>query len=271
MLYINDLSLLHESILTFINGLNLPEAPVDFTWYEQASTINKGYGKYAAMSIIYGWLNTVNGKVYAGSAADGSDRPFFHLSGSKKVNPHFRNALALYGRKNFLLLTLRVVGPRALVSKPELQKNEQVYLDCIPKSLKYNIAEQANSPAPLTHTPESRALISAAGLGRLHDGLKMQEMSDNAMGRGVSEATKQKLIRSSTGVKQSAETLALKAAHKDGIKTIVTNMDTGISTSFATRQKAAQFIGCADKTVKKASASGRVLTSINGSFSVKVV
>ncbi|GGU89574.1 hypothetical protein GCM10010211_65230 [Streptomyces albospinus] len=81
-------------------------------------------------SIIYQWINLITGKTYIGSSQTGSARLLSYWSPSflKRNSPIYLN-LNYYGIHNFALAILEDLGPAYSISKEEIFKREQIYLD----------------------------------------------------------------------------------------------------------------------------------------------
>jgi len=81
-------------------------------------------------SIIYQWINLITAKTYVGSSQTGSARLLSYWSPSflKRKSPIYLN-LNYYGIHNFALAILEDLGPAYSISKEEIFKREQIYLD----------------------------------------------------------------------------------------------------------------------------------------------
>jgi group I intron endonuclease len=134
---------------------------------------------------IYQIRNTLNGKVYIGSAENVYDRWAVHRSLLKHGNHHCPPLQAdwiKYGKDAFIFEVIEEVA--GVVSEEDLWPYEQVYLDqAFASGLQYNVYLSARSPLGVKrsaetcakiganfkdrkHTPEARAKISAANRGR---------------------------------------------------------------------------------------------------------
>lgn len=83
-------------------------------------------------SIIYQWINLITGRTYVGSSQTGSARLLSYYSPSflKRKSPIYLN-LNYYGIHNFALAILEDIGEAYSVSKEEIFRREQIYLDLL--------------------------------------------------------------------------------------------------------------------------------------------
>jgi group I intron endonuclease len=94
---------------------------------------NKGF------TIIYQWVNLINGKIYIGSAWNGSVRLLSYWTPSTlKRNFPIYNNLLYYTHNNFALAILENLGKTRSVTKEFMLSREQYYLDIIFKYRIYN-------------------------------------------------------------------------------------------------------------------------------------
>jgi len=114
------------------------------------------------LSGIYGVVHIPTGTSYIGSAVDLGGRIMEHIRDNSS-NPHLQSAMVKYGLSHFAFVILEYC------LSSDVLKREQHYLDILfslPANLRYNFARFAESPFKgLTHTPESKALISDAKIG----------------------------------------------------------------------------------------------------------
>jgi hypothetical protein len=83
-------------------------------------------------TIIYQWINLINGKLYVGSAWRGSQRLLTYWSPSVlKRNLPIYNNLNKYGHNNFSLAILEDLGHTGSVTKDFMLEREQFYLDIL--------------------------------------------------------------------------------------------------------------------------------------------
>jgi group I intron endonuclease len=116
---------------------------------------------------IYQIRNTVNGKVYIGSAVNIKKRwgaHLFLLAKGSHHSPHLRNAWKNDGAAAFVWEILELVP-----DKSKLIAAEQKWIDrarSYDDVFGYNISRVAGSKLGLKHTPEARAKIAAGHAGR---------------------------------------------------------------------------------------------------------
>jgi group I intron endonuclease len=95
--------------------------------------------------IIYQWFNLINGKMYIGSALNGSNRLLSYWTPSVlNRNSPIYNSLKKYGHNNFCLAILEDLGKTGSLTNKELLKREQFYLDIL--FYKYNSSNLNLSP-----------------------------------------------------------------------------------------------------------------------------
>lgn len=83
-------------------------------------------------TVIYQWINLINGKMYIGSAWDGSRRLLAYWAPSVlKRNLPIYNSLSNYTHNNFILSILEDLGRTGSVSKEFMLSREQVYIDLL--------------------------------------------------------------------------------------------------------------------------------------------
>lgn len=83
-------------------------------------------------TLIYLWINLINGKIYVGSARKGSPRLLSYWSPSVlKGNLPVYNSLSYYGHNNFMLIILEDLGYTGSVTKEHMLSREQAYLDIL--------------------------------------------------------------------------------------------------------------------------------------------
>ena len=83
-------------------------------------------------TVIYQWINLINGKVYVGSGWNGSRRLLSYWTPSVlKRNLPIYNSLSYYTHNNFILAILEDLGTTGSVSKEFMLSREQIYLDLL--------------------------------------------------------------------------------------------------------------------------------------------
>jgi len=147
--------------LKFPNGphikyrwLNNPVRVYD-TPNAQRNTIGSENKKH---SIIYQWLNLITGKIYVGSAWNGSSRLLSYWIPSilRRKYPIYQN-INYYGIHNFALAILDDLGPSGSVTKEYILSREQFYLDILFEkypNLTLNLSKIAGSTKGYKHRPE---------------------------------------------------------------------------------------------------------------------
>jgi hypothetical protein len=80
-------------------------------------------------TVIYQWMNLINGKIYVGSAWNGSVRLLSYWTPSVlNRNLLIYNNLKKYGHNNFILIILEDLGSTGSVTKNFMLDREQFYL-----------------------------------------------------------------------------------------------------------------------------------------------
>lgn len=156
-------------------------------------------------TIIYQWMNLINGKIYVGSAWNGSNRLLSYWTPSILTrNLPIYNNLNKYGHNNFILAILEDLGSTGSVTKSYILNREQFYLDILFSKysmLKLNYSPTAGSTLGFKHKEEFR--LNRSG--------KLNPM----YGKTFSNEFKNMQVRNKAGinnpqfgVKKSAETIA---------------------------------------------------------------
>jgi group I intron endonuclease len=109
-------------------------------------------------SLIYQWLNLITGKIYVGSAWNGSSRLLSYWTPSilRRKYPIYYN-INYYGVHNFALAILEDLGSSGSVTKEYLLSREQYYLDKLFKkfpNLALNLSKVAGSTKGYKHRPD---------------------------------------------------------------------------------------------------------------------
>nr|YP_010991036.1 GIY-YIG homing endonuclease [Pappia fissilis]WOX61309.1 GIY-YIG homing endonuclease [Pappia fissilis] len=111
-------------------------------------------------TIIYQWINLINGKMYVGSAWDGSRRLLSYWTPSiLKRNLPIYNSICYYTHNNFMLIILEDLGQTGSVTKDYMLSREQFYLDILFNTyplLSLNNSPTAGSTLGFKHKPEFR-------------------------------------------------------------------------------------------------------------------
>ena len=107
-------------------------------------------------TIIYQWINLINGKMYVGSSWKGWLLSYWTPSILKKNLPIY-NSLCKYTHNNFMLIILEDLGKTGSVTKDYMLSREQFYLDILFKkypNLVINLSKIAGSTKGYKHNPE---------------------------------------------------------------------------------------------------------------------
>jgi len=109
-------------------------------------------------SIIYQWTNLITGKMYVGSAWNGSTRLLSYWTPSilRRKYPIYNN-INYYGVHNFALAILEDLGSSGSVTKEYILSREQYYLDILFNkylNLALNLSKVAGSTKGYKHKPE---------------------------------------------------------------------------------------------------------------------
>ena len=108
-------------------------------------------------TIIYQWINLINGKMYVGSGFNGSRRLLSYWTPSVlKRNLPIYNSLSYYTHNNFMLSILEDLGPTGSVGKEFMLLREQIYLDLLFNkypTLTLNKSPTAGSTLGFKHKP----------------------------------------------------------------------------------------------------------------------
>lgn len=156
-------------------------------------------------TIIYQWMNLINGKIYVGSGWNGSVRLLSYWTPSVLTrNLYIYNSLNKYGHNNFILAVLEDLGPTGSVTKSSMLNREQFYLDIL--FSKYSNLTLNNSP-----TAGSTLGFKHKEKFRLNRSGKLNPM----YGKTFSTELKNMQVRNKAGinnpqfgVKKSAKTIA---------------------------------------------------------------
>ncbi len=83
-------------------------------------------------TLIYQWINLINGKMYVGSAWNGSKRLLSYWTTSVlKRNLSIYNNINYYGHNNFILVILEDLGHTNTITKEFMLSREQYYLNIL--------------------------------------------------------------------------------------------------------------------------------------------
>ena len=154
---------------------------------------------------IYCIKNTINGKVYVGSAVRFSKRWEKHrrlLCEGHHSNKHLQNAWNKYGKEVFIFYVLEyVIDPLQLVACEQIWIN---FLEAVSRG--YNIRLIAQSNIGLKHSDKTKALMSSM---RQNQSQKTKDkISASLMGRVRRPETRAKISESHKGMKHTLESRA---------------------------------------------------------------
>lgn len=136
---------------------------------------------------IYAIKNTVNGKVYVGSAVNLRQRFISHRSCLKKGTHHslkLQRAWDKYGSETFVFEVIESVS-----DKQNLIKCEQYWIDemvAAGEHTGYNILPVAGSPLGIKCSPETIAKMSESHKGKIFSQEHRNQLSKSATGRKMS-------------------------------------------------------------------------------------
>lgn len=146
-----------------------------------------------ASSGIYQILNTVNGKMYVGSAVNLSKRKvnhFHELRSNKHHSRKLQNAWIKHGESAFIFEILEVVDDRNL-----LVNREQHWIDTLNVFGEhgYNMTPKAGSCIGVKHGADARNRMSLAHKGNTASEETKRRMSESRIGHTFSEESKAKM------------------------------------------------------------------------------
>ena len=101
---------------------------------------------------VYRIVNTLDGKVYVGSAVNISNRRWIHLSMLRRGrhrNSHLQNAWDKYGEECFIFETIEMCEPERLIEV------EQRWINHYDSASRYNILTKAQSSLGFKHSEEA--------------------------------------------------------------------------------------------------------------------
>lgn len=162
-----------------------------------------------ALQGIYKIINLQNDHFYVGSSVNlkrRNTRHFSELRNNKHKNQHLQAAWNKYGESSFAFTIIELVK-----NKMDLHIAEDRWLtEHVGKLYCYNIGMAAISPmlglkgvlSPTwgyKHTPETKAIISAAGTGRVRSQESIEKYRATRKGMPVSEAQKAQISRTLSG------------------------------------------------------------------------
>lgn len=131
--------------------------------------------------VIYKIVNTINNKIYIGSAkyfAERKGEHYYMFRNNKHSNKHLQNSYNKYGDV-FKFEILEYCNPETLMEK------EQYYIDNLKPE--YNILKEAYSSLGFKHSEETKKLLSSKfkgmqrSLGRIHSEETKQKIREKAL------------------------------------------------------------------------------------------
>jgi group I intron endonuclease len=168
---------------------------------------------------IYAIIHKESGKRYVGSSVNIKHRFKVHrrmLSKGNHPNIHLQRAWIKNGKQAFMFVIIELCKPSELIAR------EQFHIDI---KADYNIVPNAYKPPTfkgLTHSPETRAKMSAAQSGERHA----------MFGKHHTAEAKEKIRKSSTGRRHTPDELAKMGEKLKGKQPFL-----GLSHSQKTREK----------------------------------
>jgi group I intron endonuclease len=172
-----------------------------------------------SQSGIYQIRNTINGKLYVGSAKCFRNRWQIHrtaLNTRKHHSQKLQRAWLKYGPQAFAWEILEFVANHA-----DLVRIEQGYLDRLRPfdgEVGYNISPTAGSNLGIKKSDEMRAKMSASRKGRKLTEYQRESIRKSLIGRPVSEETRARISESNKGRRNSPEAIAQMAEKLRGRK-----------------------------------------------------
>jgi len=144
---------------------------------------------------VYQIINTVNGRLYIGSAVNIQKRIYEHfrrLAAGKHENPRLQNAFKKYGRRAFSWsLLVEVTDRRALVA------TEQLHIDAIKPF--YNICLTAGSRLGVQHSKQTKQRLSELKKGLRASASTRAKMSRSQTGRRHPVSVREAIARARAG------------------------------------------------------------------------
>jgi group I intron endonuclease len=156
---------------------------------------------------VYKITNTINGKIYIGSAAGSGG---FQRRWKKGYNKHLTNAFLKYGTANFKFEILQICQPQFCLAY------EQAYLDYYKpwneSDSGYNICKITNlyqgTRLGTSHSDETKSKMSQKRIGIKFSPTTLAKMAVAKTGRNLSQNHKDKISASNMGKKLSKDVRA---------------------------------------------------------------
>lgn len=116
------------------------------------------------VSVIYMWFNKITGRVYIGSALNGSKRlSTYYQPSILRKNSLIYQSILKYGHDNFSVFILEICGKTSTVTKDHILERENFYLDWALKTYGLAILNMLNTPGSsmgYKHTEENLLKMS---------------------------------------------------------------------------------------------------------------
>lgn len=145
---------------------------------------------------VYTITNTINGKIYVGSALltfnKRKNQHYSDLSLNKHSNPHLQRAYNKYGKDNFVFEILEYYNVDIAVDMENYWVN---ILNTRDQNIGYNILSPTNGRLGMKHSDESKQKMSISQAGEKH----------RLYGKTLSAEIKAKISESHKGLKHSEE------------------------------------------------------------------
>ena len=144
---------------------------------------------------VYQIANTVNNRIYIGSAINVKKRIYEHfrrLAAGNHENPRLQNAFHKYGRQAFEWNILVMVAEHSA-----LVPTEQIYIDKLKPF--YNICHTAGSRLGVLHSEKTKQRLSKIKTGIRATLATREKMSRSQTGRRHSLSVKEKIARARAG------------------------------------------------------------------------
>ncbi len=162
--------------------------------------------KSNSKSGVYAITNTVNGKLYVGSAVNISARWRMHRSQLRRGihhSNHLQSAWDKHGEQAFLFSILQEVGERERLIEEE--NKWIVQKDSANRSKGYNLCVAAGSQLGMKHSDDARKRISDAHKGRKKSPDHQEAINLALRGRKLSDEHRAKISANQTGRRASDE------------------------------------------------------------------
>jgi group I intron endonuclease len=214
---------------------------------------------------IYRWVNKINGKTYVGSSVNLTIRFYKYYSFTQLNSPTKRktaiyNALLKYGFENFKLEILEYC-----VEGVNPVEREQYFLDLLKPE--YNILNKAGSLLGFKHKAETLKFFKNER--KVSDSTR-ENLSKVAVGRVLSPEHRKKLSEQKEGIKLSSITrakISKAAVILRGVTISVKDLETSVTTEYASLTEAAIALGVSRTAVRKSVDLGR---PIRNRYSIKL-